>query len=324
MQLVDDNGNVFGGPFLEITGPDGKPKTISSGTPIGPAGGDLSGTYPNPSVVWNNGIPTYNSLYFPIPTGTTVQYIRGDGSLATFPAIPAQYNPTAGTGISITGAYPNQTITNTLTLTTTGTSGAATLVGATLNIPQYGGGGNRLATHILTKPRSLFYYSTALTTGNLNVGAITQNVIISTAFTPAYDLSINTFVIEVTTLSIGGLAKVAIYSDLDGVPHTKLLESVNVSTDTTGTKTITGFTFTFTAGVTYWIAVLTNTATAQFRCINPNVANLAPVIATSISTQVYTSWFINTTYASLPSVLTTPTTGNLNHSLVAYLRFRAV
>ena len=198
------------------------------------------------------------------------------------------------------------------------------MVGATLNIPQYSGGGNRLATHILAKPRSLFYYSTALTTGNLNVAAITQNVIIPTAFTPAYDLSINTFIIDVTTLSIGGLAKVAIYSDLDGVPHTKLLESVNVSTDTTGTKTITGFTFTFTAGVTYWIAVLTNTATAQFRCINPNNQNLAPVIATSISTQVYTSWFINTTYASLPSVLTTPTTANLNHSHVAYLRFRAV
>jgi hypothetical protein len=30
---------------------------------------------------------------------------------------------------------------DTLTLTTTGTSGAATLVGATLNIPQYSGGG---------------------------------------------------------------------------------------------------------------------------------------------------------------------------------------
>ena len=33
---------------------------------------------------------------------------------------------------------------NTLTLTTTGTSGAATLVGATLNIPQYGGGGSSI------------------------------------------------------------------------------------------------------------------------------------------------------------------------------------
>jgi hypothetical protein len=144
---IDKDGNTFGESSITIVSKDGKIKTISGGgggSPTGPAGGDLSGTYPNPSVVWNNGIPTYNSLYFPIPTGTTVQYIRGDGSLATFPTIPAQYNPTAGTGISITGAYPNQTISNTLTLTTTGTSGAATLIGATLNIPQYGGGSSSI------------------------------------------------------------------------------------------------------------------------------------------------------------------------------------
>ena len=35
---------------------------------------------------------------------------------------------------------------DTLTLTTTGTSGAATLVGATLNIPQYSGGGSSSIT----------------------------------------------------------------------------------------------------------------------------------------------------------------------------------
>jgi len=183
--------------------------------------------------------------------------------------------------------------------------------------------GNVAATHVLTKPQSLFYYSTALTQGNLQVGAHTPSVLIPTAFIPAYNLTINTFVFEVTTLAVGGLAKIAIYSDLNGVPNTKLLESTDVSTTTTGVKTITGFTFTFTAGTTYWIALVTNSATAQFRILNANALMLGPVIASSNSTQVYTSWYINVTYASLPTTLATPNSGNLNNNSVPYIIFRA-
>lgn len=38
--------------------------------------------------------------------------VSGVAQILNKPTIPVQYNPTAGTGISISGAYPNQTITN--------------------------------------------------------------------------------------------------------------------------------------------------------------------------------------------------------------------
>ena len=73
-------------------------------------------------------------------------YLRGDNTWATVSASTAWG--------SITGSITSQSDLNTalnnkqntLSITTTGTSGAATLVGSTLNIPQYSGGGGGVSS----------------------------------------------------------------------------------------------------------------------------------------------------------------------------------
>lgn len=72
---------------------------------------------------------------FNSPTGTTSQYLRGDGSAATFPAIPVV--PTNVSAFTNDSAYVNQSgARSAISLTTTGT-GAASYTPATgvLNIP---------------------------------------------------------------------------------------------------------------------------------------------------------------------------------------------
>jgi hypothetical protein len=211
---------------------------------------------------------------------------------------------------------------NAITLTTTGTSGPATLVGATLNIPQYtgGGGSGTSGIHTLTKPLSGIHYTNMINTGSSSF-ANSANVLYLFPYIPA-----NTYTIDQLSISVaasGGnpptaTAKVLIFSDNNGLPNTKIIESSDLNISGIGIKTYI-VSQTFLAGVTYWIGYVANSSLGS---TTSNSQSL--VIATSTSTISYNAFSLNVTYASIPTTLTITSSNLQSIGSIPKINFRSV
>lgn len=221
----------------------------------------------------------------------------------------------------ITGTLSDQTDLQTalnakqddLTLTTTGTSGAATLVGSTLNIPQYsgGGGGGLQGTQIQfgnTQGQSQFGFNAAINSANGGTAIPTANRLDVYPITPNKTLTNVSLTINVSTLGIGALARLVVYEDSNGFPTTKLYESTSIDCSTIGDKTVlTGLTF--TAGNTYWLGFYSN-GIAQFRTLS--TTSLLPIFSASLTT-IAVAWSrINTTLGTAPSTFNYNTYSSAN------------
>jgi hypothetical protein len=184
-----------------------------------------------------------------------------------------------------------------LTLTTTGTSGAATLSGATLNIPQYSGGGG---IHSLLEPSTGFVVSGQLTAAGLGSASMTANRMLLNPFIPAKTFTSSNLFIRVQGAIASSFAKILIYSDLNGRPNTLLFESANLDCSTTGNKIATT-SFTFSAGTTYWLAYWGNSTQQVFTIAAANMITIRSQGSTPSPSNVVLTLI---TYGSAPNPLT--------------------
>ncbi len=170
----------------------------------------------------------------------------------------------------------------------------------TVNVPGSAGGGG---VHVLLTPISNQQYSSRLNSlGGFTTGSPPSNTIVLYPFIPAKSLTIKSLVINVGGAGVGGLSRVVIYSDLNGVPTTKLLESTSFDASTTGDKTYT-VSFTFTAGTTYWLGCYSN---SSISLVILEYSQCIPISSINFY-QGYPTVSIATTFPNAPTTLGTVT-----------------
>ena len=208
--------------------------------------------------------------------------------------------PNDGTGDALRNAFDktNSNFTelydgkqNTLTLTTTGTSGAATLVGSTLNVPQYsgGGGGGLQGLHNVIIPQTGQVVTNRFTGTSNSFNTYANNIIRLHPYISSHTITTTSLTMQVLTGQANALGRILIYSDLNSSANTKLYESASLNFATTGMKTAT-ISFTFNAGTIYWIGFqnFLNPTSASITSVLSN--QLIPFLGTITSNSQFTGY----------------------------------
>lgn len=97
----------------------------------------------------------------------------------------------------------------------------------------------------------------------------TANRLIAYPFIPNQSFTTSNLQLSVVTLGTGSLGRIAVYSDLNGVPDTSIFISSDLDFSTTGLKTVTT-SISFVAGTTYWLAFHGSATTATLNALTAN------------------------------------------------------
>ena len=191
----------------------------------------------------------------------------------------------------------------------TGAGITATNVGndVTVNVPGGGGG-----VHVLTKPVTGRSYGvrTNATTANSS-SSVSANNISLYPFIPANSITISNLQLNVAGTAAANI-RILVYSDLNGVPSSKLIESTNLDPSTIGVKTFTT-SYTFTAGTVYWLGCYSS---ASVSVSVLDAAQMTPISTNAFGT-AYSSVFASATFGSAPSTLGTATLSSSTSNLCA-------
>tara|TARA_R110000868_G_scaffold283616_1_gene544053 strand:+ start:2644 stop:3231 length:588 start_codon:yes stop_codon:yes gene_type:complete len=167
-----------------------------------------------------------------------------------------------------------------------------------VRIYKLGGSGNSgvLGVHSLVKIDSTQNTSQSLNALTLVNHSTTLNAVKTAPYIPNQNIDANTFFIYVTSPSSGNLARIMVYSDLNGLPDNLLYSSIDLSLTGGGIKTTPKAGFSFVAGTTYWLAVQVNTGSAGLHGIP--LGSLLPISNNSTDGNAYSVYSALGTYAS--------------------------
>ena len=230
------------------------------------------------------GVPTFRAIVgADIPTlnqnttGTAAN-VTGIVALANGGTGTATPSLVAGTNVTITGTFPNQTINS--------TGGG-------------GGGSTGLQSAVYS---SLFPLQTS---NSLTAGSGTNHTLSSASmqyvpYIPNTTFTCVEFAINVITAQATGLARICVYSSSNNQPTNLLYSSTDLDCSFTGAKSVVS-SFVFTQGTIYWLGIQTNVNSISFTGLNG--ASCIP-LSCSVSGTQHTCWGqTGLTYASgAPSV----------------------
>jgi hypothetical protein len=150
-----------------------------------------------------------------------------------------------------------------------------------------GGGSSGINNFI--KPQNGDSTSAHVVMSSLSSLTLVNTRLYANPFISAQTITSSSLYVNCVTAQAGALGRILIYSDLNGLPNTKIFESSNLDLSTTGIKSVITAQ-TFNAGTTYWLSFhssgtsaisgIPSSAVIPIRISNINISSLLFTSAT--------------------------------------------